>query len=353
MTAITGADSIAILKQGSTYGTAVQGGTGDKIVIEDFTPSRSTTEGTTNSIGSGLTMSVPTEITNVEDTFSISQQARYDDGGLGRVLALFMGASGSPTEQNVGEGDYLHTITHNATADKFATFAIKTTDAGVIEYPSAHVTSLTINSGTTPNYLTYSADFLAHSRKTSSTTNTTVSLGNSTLLGDTRIVHNSISLDNASENYIWLNTYADGALDSADEICASEFSITLSKPREIIQTFCTKISRKTGYLEASVTLTFPRLVDHTFFTAHEAGTLYKMSINTQGAQIGAGDDFRFTSLFPYLKVIESPDFSISDAGENGHTVTFKGFVAPSTPTGMSSVYPYFELLNDNSSAILS
>lgn len=350
MTAITGADSIVILKKGSTWGTAVAGGTGDKVILESFNKNRDVTVGSSNSIGGGISMASTSDTLQITDSFSLSQQARYDDAGLPLILAAFLGSAGSPSEQNGGEGDYLHTLTHDASADVFLTAAALATDSGVIEFPSAYVTGINIESGDSPGYLTYSADFLSSQRDLSSSTNTSVTLASATVGGSTLVTHNTQSV---TASYVWINSQSGGALSSGDAVCPSSFSINLTKPRESIRTFCSTIVRKTGLFEATVTLNFPRLVDMTWFTAHESESEYKANISIPGTQIGAGDDYAYNFYFPKLKVVEDPDFNITDPGDNGYSVTFTGLAASANPTGMSDTTPYVTITNEISTDILA
>jgi len=81
--------------------------------------------------------------------------------------------------------------------------------------------------------------------------------------------------------------------------------------------------------------------------------LYKGLFKVEGEQIGAGDNYTAAFYFPKLKVVESPQYELSDPGINPLTVVFKGLAADANPTGMDSVYPYAEFINERSTAIIS
>lgn len=354
MTAITGSDTIAILKQGTTYGTPVQGATGDKLILEGLTPSRSVTEGTSNAIGSGVSWKQSADVLGFEDSISFSQQARYDDRGLTRVLAGFFGASTSvPAENNVGEGDYFHRITHSGSADKFYTLAVKDSSATSLEWASCYPVSLSIESGATPGYLTYTANFIANNRNNTPSVNTVANLASATVAGTTKVIHNSQALDNESENYVWLNLQSDGALDSGDAICPSTISISFEKPRELIRCFGGSEIRRSDIGFGTVTMEFPKHADHTWLNGAKAGTVYKALWNLQGSQIEAGDDYSITFNFPELVIVEDPTPQFTEAGINSVTVVFQALSASASPTGMSSTEPYVDVVTTTSTTFLT
>lgn len=343
----SGADINAGIKQGSTYGTAVAIGAGDKIILENISDTRSVTVGESNAIGSGRTMDSTSDALDTEHTVNISQQARYDDGGLPLVMAAFLGASAAPAEQNGGEGDYLHRLTWDGTADKFLTVAREATTTETFEFPSCYVNSITIESGNTPGYLTYTADMIANNRVIDSSTNTNATLQAATELGTSIVAHQT-------SDYIWFNSQAGGALSSGDALdCVSSVSITYARPKRIAKCFGTTKILNTDKFVVNLTLNFDTLDDLTHFTNHHDGTEHKALFSIQGDQIGSGDNKSLNFYFPRLKAVESPEQSISDPGANGYSVTYKALVASSNPTGMNSTYPYLDVINENTSAILS
>lgn len=348
MASKTGADTNLILKQGATYGTAVEGVSGDKIILESATPSISVTVGESNNIGAGLSMVKDVDKLQTDYNISITQQARYQDAGLSRIMALFMGAStASPAEQNVGEGDYLHRITHSATANKFCTIAYDGSSTEPIEYPSCYCSSVTIETGNTPGYLSYTAEFIANDQDITSPVNDTVALAAATAEGDKKIVHS------VTAGSFWINGQADGALDSGDAINPDTVTISYSKPLVKINTFGASSVIKDGLFDATITCTFPSLEALTWFTANNAGTLYKALFKVEGEIIGAGDPYTAAFYFPKLKVVEVPQYELADSGINPLTVVFKALAADSNPTGMNSVYPYAEFINERPTAIIS
>lgn len=347
MAYITGAGTSAGIKQGSTYGTAVAVGTGNKLILENINSTRAVTVGTSNGIGSGLSMDKTANPLAINHNVSLTQQARYNDGGLPLILALFMGAStASPQENNTGEGDYFHRITFDDDANKFATIAYEVTTTATFEFPSCYASSVTINTGETPGYLEYSADFIADNKVITSSTNTNATLAAATALGDSIIAH-------TTSDYFWFNSQSGDALDSGDAICPNSITMNYARPKALSRCFGGTNILNDDKLVVTVTLNFDTLADMTHFTAHHSGTEHKALFNIQGAQLGAGDNESISCYFPRLKAVESPDYNVTDPGANGFSVTYQALVASANPTGMDSIYPYFEFVNGNSAAIIS
>lgn len=347
MAYITGAQTNIILKQGSTYETAVEGATGDKLIDVQVTPSTSAVIGEANGIGSGLTMAQDVDKLREDFGLTLAQSARYDDAGLSRVMALFLGAVTAPVEQNTGEGDYLHKFYHSATANKFCTVAYNSDSAGVFEYPSCYVRSVSITTGQTPGYLNWTADLLANDQDITSTVNDTASLAAATVLGSTKVVHS------VTAGKLWINAQGGDALDSGDAINADTVTINYSKPKILVNTFGTSEVINDDLFTAELVITFPTLKDLTYFTAQQAGTAYKALFFVEGSQIGAGDNNTIAFAFPKLKVLDRPQYAVTDSGANPLSVTLRAFAATANPTGMDYTTPYGYVINANSAALIS
>lgn len=346
MAYITGSAISAGIKQGTTYGTAVEVGAGNKGIFESINDSVSVTIGDSVGIGSGLSMDDSADKLREDATVSLNQQARYNDGIMPLLLASFLGVAETPTEQTMDEDDYLHTITFLSTADKFLTFARTVTTTEAFEYPSCYVTALNFNISEVPGYLTYTADLVADTRVLDSSTNTATTLNAATILG------NSI-ISAGTADYVWMNAQAGGALASSDDVCVQSLDISFARPKSISYGLgCSKVIVD-DKLEVTLTLNFDTIEDLTHFTNQSAGTEQKALVSVTGDQIGAGESENISFYLPRLVAVESPTADASNAGVNGQSVTYKGLVAASNPTGMSSVYPYVTILNGNSTAILA
>lgn len=353
MAGIRGADTNIGIKVGSTHGTAVACGTGDKLVLGtdgglswDFATEIIEHGG----VGSGLSMKKNAYAVGEKPTVSLSSFTCGYNNNFAEMLALFMGVSGAPTEQTSGEGDYLHTITYSPSVKKFATIAAELTSSGTIEFPSAYPTSVTISTGNPNNSLKADFEFVADQKKLNSSTNTNATLANTTVTSESLIIHNQ-------GDSFRINAQAGGALSSGDLLNITSLTLTLTDAKEITAEFkgsnINGVPDRTELLTGQLTVTFKELADLTYFTAYDAGTEYKADFDIQGSQIGSGDNETFKILLPRLKIVNQPEYAIEEAGTNDLTVVFDCLVASANPTGMGSKYPYFEVINGTATSLLA
>lgn len=348
----SGANSSAGLTVNSAataWGTAGSLSTGDSCQAA-YTPSQSVSELTSSPIGTGNQMDVDSQAGAVEYGFSLSGEATYQSG-LDRVMAPFFGTSGTPSEQNVGEGDYLHTMTFNSTWNSnYNTYGIESSTTTTHEYASAACTSLSLSSSSVKSYLTWNASFVADDIILTSPTNNNAALQATTIADDEKIVV-------SSTDEFWLNAQAGGALSSSDRVAITDYTLTLNKPQETAKEVKGAAGNgepvQTGLLEGTLSITLRKSEDNTYYTAWDAGTEYKCLFQSIGTQIASGDNKSITLYVPRMKLINAPDFNNADVGINPLQLTFKILAASSNPTGMSSTLPYAGLLNERSTAYLS
>ena len=141
MATITGVDTRAGFKLGSTHGTAVACGAGDQLIFNSLTHSINAAELSRVGLGSGKSFQNDARAGAQDPAASVEMVPAYNNAAP-VLVSTFMGTSGTPTEQNVGEGDYLHQMTWNNTA-KFGTLAFESTTTTTMEYASMYPTSLT------------------------------------------------------------------------------------------------------------------------------------------------------------------------------------------------------------------
>lgn len=349
MASIRGTDTNVILKQGTTHGTAVSGGSTDKLPVESISVTRNASELSSNEIGTGLSMATDMALGETTYNVDITMQMGYNNGAE-TWLALFMGAStASPAEENTGEGDYKHVITYSPSVKKFATIAHDTSSTTVVECPSCYPANISIS--TSPfNYLELSGSWVANTALFSSTTNSNASLASATIANKRKIV--------AQRNDVFLvNAQGGGALSSStDKVCASNVTLNLMDEKAIQNCFSGSESAgapiRTDLFSGDLQLEFLEMEDHTWINYRNNETALKCGFIVDGAQIGAGENYTFSFYIPRM-VVTSVDHSISSAGVNGFTVTCKILKADSNPTGMTSTYPYFEVINTQSTALIS
>ena len=349
MAAITGSDTVVGLKLGSTFGTAVAIGAGDVFYCEGISKNESTTELTTQSIGAGTVMTTQSDKGFTTTSVPINGYAGYEDSRLAGLGQLF----GTDTVTDNGDTSYTHAFTVNETFNaKYATIAHQVFNAGTFEYPSCSATSVTFSTDSVPNYVTQDQEFLADEKVINSSTNTYATLASASVDKNELVV-----CQQASEFLI--NLQGGGALSkTTDLVSITGFTFTLNRPQESPSEIKGSAGNgepvSTGVpMDATFSITLRKLEDMTYFTAFDAGTEYKASLGIVGGEITTGVDYAWTLSIPRMKIVQSPDFNVSDAGNNPLTVNFKVLVASANPTGMGSTYPFLEVTNEQTAAYIS
>jgi hypothetical protein len=350
MAAVTGSNTNIIFKKGATHGTAVEGVAGDKLVLG----SEGSLDHTQDvdilnhgGIGSGLAMYTDGIKGGVRPSISISNMTMGYHNNTGALLRNFFGTTAVSAEITASQADYRHTFTYGASENRFGTLAFDGTSTEPIEYPSCYSTSLEITTGEANGFLKLSTEMIADVRDITSPVNATADLAAATVIDDEVCVHNQ-------GDSFWLNLQSDGALDSGDLVNITDYTLSLSDPKELVAEFkgtnTYGAPRRTGLLEGTLTVTFKSLAALTYFTAQDAETAYKCSFAIEGTQIGTGENKSITIYVPRMKVLATPSHSLAEVGENPLSVTFQIFKASANPTGMTSTYPYIEIVNGKSAA---
>jgi hypothetical protein len=349
MPSLSGVRSNASVKIGSTFGTAVSGGAGNKIKAE-IAPSVNSDWLTRREIGSGAVMASGGRKGLVSAAYTLTMDAGFRNS-MDVIMAQLFGTSGAPTQVTVGQGDYRHTLTVNSSANaKWLTFAYETASATVVECPSCAVRSLTLSTQKVPGYLDFSAELLANQVLLTGTTNTNASIQAATIT-DTELV----AAD--PEDEFWLNTASGAALSTSDRVKVTSYSLTLSRPQEHMGEIKGAAGNsepvETGLMEGELTLTLKDNQDHTFFTHWNSETILKSKLNLQGSQIGSGTNRSVSIYIPCMQLMEFPDYPISGPGINPVTLKFKIYAASAAPSGMTSTLPYAEIVNTLATSLLA
>lgn len=346
MAAITGAGTKLIAKKSTTFGTETAASTLDAMGVQSFSPSTSgdTIEG--NSLGTGLVMEINQEVGNLNHTASLALVAGYQNG-FDVFLAQFFGSPAAPTEQTVGEADWLHVISMsvNNAQNGWVTIARTLTSTVAESFPSCAVTTMTLTAATPTSALTASFDLLCSDRVRDSVVNTHGVITASTLKNQTSII-----VKNESE--FMINAASDAALDSGDLVAITNWVLTLNRPLvsspEIKGTPGNGEFSSDGFVNGTLAITMSKLDAMTFFDGFEDGTFFKSEFSVEGAAIGAGENRMFSIRLPRLKLLTPPEYALSEPGNNPVDMTFQVFAADAAPSGMSSVYPQARLINSKS-----
>lgn len=354
MGAITGAQAKMAAKVASTWDTATTASTGDQLDGVTIAVNENAEALSVPPIGSGLSMLSQTDRGNIAPSVSISGPMTYASPQQVGMAVFFGGAS----VQAIGGGAYCHSVINNLNRNKFLTVAYQahSASAGAVELPTVAFQKLTVKQENPASYTEITLDGLASQQKIASTTNTYASLAAVTATDSKRVVFSF-----ASEFLI--NAQAGGALSSpTDRVNITSAILELEKPEE----FALEAKGASGNgvpvatgdypFTGKLTVTFRTLADFTYITAHQAGTEYKASLTTTGDVIGGGNSYTFQYNLPRMKIVESPDVGLSEAGNNSLTVTFQLLVASSTATGMLAEalgYPYMRIINARSTSLLA
>lgn len=349
MASKSGANSNAIYKIATTWGTAVTGGAGNKLRAE-ITPNFNVDEVIARQVGTGRIMADAAIIGNYKPTYSLAMDGGYRNC-MDNIIAQFLGTAGAPTEVTGGQGDYKHTITMNTTLNaKYGTLAFDTSSATVQEAPTTATRSITLEASDAPGLLNFSAELIANTALITGTTNTNGSMASATITDTEMIAF-------GTDDDFRINLNSGGSLASGDRLAITSWKLTLTRPQESVSEIRGVAGNASpieqGLVEGTLTITTRELVDHTYFTYWAAGTYLKCSLNIQGTQIGSGTNKGITSYIPKMLLVKEPQYAITSPGVNGVTMEFRIVVASSNPTGMSSTYPYFEITNALSTSLLA
>lgn len=349
MASKSGMAAYAIYQISSTWGTAVAGGAGDKLEAE-ISPNFNVEELTGREIGSGNFLTTYTTKGNLKPTVDITADGKYRSP-IWNMVAQAMGTAGAPTEQTAGQGDYKHTITLNTTRNaKYGTLSFEDSSATVLEFPSTTVTSLEFDIQDAPGILDFKATLLANDATLTTAVNTNAVLQAATSLDSERV-----AFDFADTFQINANT--GGSLSSGDNLAITGYNLKLDFPQSLIGEIKGSSGNGApildGLMSGTLTITLKEQADHTYHTIWSAETAQKSKLNIQGTQIGTGVNKAVTIYIPKMLLIQEPQYALTSEGTNPLTMTFKIILATSNPTGMSSPYPYFEVINGQSTTLLA
>ena len=352
MAGILGSNANAIYKIASTWGTAVSGGAGNKIKGE-FTPAPNVSMLKLRQMGSGVPMTQTLTRGSFKPAGKLVMDAGYRNC-MDNIIAQFMGTAGAPVEQTGAQGDYKHTITLNASPNaKYGTFAYEDSSATVVEFPTTATQGISLSLDEAPGILQFSADLLANNilySTTNATTNTNGSLASATATDVEPIAY-------ADVDTFRINLASGGALSGSDQLNICGFKLDLSRPQmlkgEIRGAAGLSAPIITDVFQGTMSVTLIQNVDHTYNTYWFNETALKCALNIQGTQIGSGVNKAISCYIPRMILSEPPVYNPVSPGINQVVLNFGIFGATANPTGMTSFYPYFEIINQLSTSLLA
>ena len=350
MASVSGSATDAILKIGSTFGTATTGTTGDKLAFASLTHSLNETVLQADQLGAGIVMTKDATKGNTSPTAEIDMYV--GPRNLADLICFaFMQTAPAPAEETASQGDYRHRLTYTHTISYWLTLAFDSDASNVVEYPSCTVRRLTLSVDTVPGYVKLVAELLGNKRVITSTTNDTSELLAATVPTDTELF--AVGFDDDFQ----VNAQSGGALSTSDQVNITSYTLTLERPQEFVGEIKNATGNSeaisTGFLRGTLTVTLKEKADNTWYTANDAETAYKCKLIVEGSPIASGGNRALRVFIPRMKLIQSPEYNITDPGINPMTLTFELFAAESAPTGMDSVYPYFEFVNTRTTGLSS
>lgn len=344
MTAKTGASTRIISKRGTTFGTAVAGGAGDKLEVESLEWGENAEALRDNPIGSGLDMDNASTRGATAPSVTITKKARYNDGGTGIETLLWGGES----VMNMGSGLYSHSILYNATRNRaFHTLAWDGAAGSTIEMASCTPFRLTERVDNPPNYLMQTIELLGNTVSYASSTNTASTLNSATVADTTRIIVKP-------SDKFRLNLFSASALANGDTVSIKSFERVFEFPVE----FAREIKNSAGNgqpiatgdapLSSTLTITMRNLDDAQFrmLINSQNDTQYKADLTVSDATTGMSKVF----YWPLLQQVEDPQWDLTGPNDNEVTITFKCLVSTTNPSGMIHGYPYSIITNNRSTA---
>jgi len=349
-----GATSLAALKFGSTWQTAVECGANDGIRIDSSSVSGGkevVADGSLTGDAFGNAPQIGQEVHRGGPTGLF----RYG-GRCAELLAWIFGTAGAPSEVEASY-EYTHALSVETRLGDFATYCERKGDVAVWEYASAKLSRFTLEiSGRGP--ATFDTDMiLGGLTEDDSGTNTLATFANVT-------VRNPLTPVFLGDCRFRLNGQAAGALGSGDVLKPNVIRIIFD--RRLQEDFLADQSigrvvsnpEEDGDLEMYLEIGFPKYAAATYRALVDDGTEKKADLYITsaaaaltGAASGLYHEYDFD--FPRLIPVERPENALSGPGRIPDGVTFKVITAGSNPTGMSSTTPVCTVRNQISTNLLA
>jgi hypothetical protein len=351
MASISGTNTVGAVQIATTWGTAVAAGAGDRLAGE-FNLSFNGTTLDARTVGSGQIMRSNFARGTYIPTLSYTGDLGYRNG-CDTIIAAFMGTSPVPTVVTVGQGDNRHTITLNPTMNaRYVSFGYTDTDSTSQEIPTASVRSIGIQSTGVPGYVDFTAELLGNQVVFPGTTNTFAAIAATTFTEGTP----ELVATDFSDAYR-TNAQSGGSIASGNLYSITSFSFNMSRPQDLIPEIKGSAGHSapisTGVAEGTFSITVKELADQAYYTIWLNETAQKASIDIQGTQIGTGTNKSFKLFLPRLLLVGEPQYAPTGDGVNPLTLNFTIAAASSNPTGMTSIYPYFEITNTLATSLLA
>ena len=352
-------DKVLALSKGSTWGTAVNA----TVPYDGMFSWTGTQE---QSRGVGVNQKYLTHIRRTNFSVEATFEGMYTfDGAINHLLfGMIRPTSSTPSEQNVGEGDYLHTwALGHPSSIPFYTIAWMENSTTALEIPSFQVQSITINAPINQP-MTYSVTGVGD-RIVQGGENTYAELetvGGSPLAYDMAI----FGCGGTPANHFFRLDDDTSGLASGDDMPVNNVSFTLSRAETAQRTTRganspyilqpRETGRVTGQLSFTLNVEDVSAIDFMadfIASTTETAKNYQAKFLVDGPQIGSGDNKTFEAQFPYLCYsTERPTgFNRNEDQISNPVVTFEimGDPSYSPKTGQNDDVPMSLLLTNTRS----
>lgn len=341
----TGSQTPIVVTKATTWGTAVQGGAGSRLVGFKVSPKAGKTALTPNAIGTGTDMYDHIDAGPEKPSITLSDGDERFDGPAQLIEATFFGGASVVAQAS---GTYCHSFIYNQTRDAaFVTIAVQGMNGSVIEHatcmPSKISTSVKVG-----DYVKKTIELLSSDEKITGTTNTAV-----TMAGTTAPTTKKAIAQKSDKFRINSGAWALSDLDVIPFLQADiEISDDIDHNIQIANSDLNGIPTRKGNppFKGSLKITFAKQDTWKWREALDAGTEFKADIvitssNYAGGTVPYSEAYRF----PRLKLVTDIDWSVAEASDNPVTVTFEALAATSIPAGMCSKMPEKMIVNTTAS----
>lgn len=274
-------------------------------------------------------------------SFSIAFDSTYGSNGALALLSGFLGTESTPTETNVGQGDYNCTMDFASSVyGNFWTLAHSIETDRVRAIPSFKVVGVTYTHAVN-GAGTWTFQCVADRSIVSSTT----TVGN--LQGLTQYTYETATLG-GTNHYARMNTQGGSALSSTDNFTGIGWTLTMTRPHEPIRglrgasTRYTLEPRQLGPIDVTLKIDFTEVDDATLdMLGHWTNwTKLKAEFFYDGSPIAAGANRSMKIQFPYLQATGQGPTGHDWANNNSimqPSLTYRALLATAAPSGMTGV----------------
>ena len=338
----------AALKQASEWGTAVEVGAGDELIVtSDGDPGLRQTYASCDAIGQvmpfdgDLSAYEPIEFA---PEFGSKCGLQYAPGPIGSAIAALFGDLTAPAASGTG---YSHLFEWADEMPPEAFFTFVTTRPGAIwEIPSCICNKLELKIG--DGKVQGSIGLVGNSLNNDPELNDEDSIAALTpeITGAFVKFQHGVVRFNAEDG---------DALDADDAVEVSDFTITYERMTDAQMSlggsYISQPKESNFKITVKLTLPYATADNVAYLDLFTLMTAQKMDIVFTGPEYAAAENYTLTLGFPRLKLVAPPDVKLEDIMRNG--LEFVAEEAAAAPTGMTAVRPYIVFVNERAGAYLT